>query len=75
MKLAAALLGSSSEDCLAQEGHGGETLLNPEPNFFILGAKSYGRNATFLMRVGWEQVREVFGMLEEGLSRRSIPSG
>ena len=66
MKLAAALLGSSSEDCLAQESHGGETLLNPEPNFFILGAKSYGRNATFLMRVGWEQVREVFGMLEEG---------
>lgn len=66
MKLAAALLGSASEDCLTQESRGAETLLNPEPNFFILGAKSYGRNATFLMRVGWEQVTEVFGMLGEG---------
>jgi thioredoxin reductase len=66
MKLAAALLGSACEDCLTQESRGAETLLNPEPNFFILGAKSYGRNATFLMRVGWEQVTEVFGMLGEG---------
>jgi hypothetical protein len=38
-------------------------LTNPEPGFFILGAKSYGRNNTFLMRVGWEQVAEVFGLL------------
>jgi len=65
MKLAAALLGSagSSADCLAQESQGAETLLNPEPNFFILGAKSYGRNASFLMRLGWQQVDEVFGLL------------
>jgi hypothetical protein len=66
IKLAAALLGSSSEDCLSQEGQDAETLINPEPNFFILGAKSYGRNATFLMRVGWEQVAEVFGLLAAG---------
>ena len=63
MKLAAALLGSGN-DCLAQETHGAETLLNPEPNFFILGAKSYGRNNTFLMRVGWEQVDEVFSLID-----------
>jgi thioredoxin reductase len=63
MKLAAALLGSASQDCLDQGSHGADALLNPEPNFFILGAKSYGRNATFLMRVGWEQVAEVFGVL------------
>lgn len=63
MKLAAALLGAGGGDCLAQESHGPETLLNPEPNFFILGAKSYGRNTTFLMRVGWQQVDEVFGLL------------
>ncbi|MEE8278171.1 MAG: flavoprotein, partial [Thermoanaerobaculia bacterium] len=64
MKLAAALLGSSSSDCLAQESHGAETLVNPEPDFFILGAKSYGRNSTFLMLVGWRQVDEVFSLLE-----------
>lgn len=65
MKLAAALLGEAGggADCLAQTSHGAETLVNPEPGFFILGAKSYGRNNTFLMRIGWEQVDEVLGLL------------
>ena len=63
MKLAAALLGSSSADCLTQESHGPETLKNPEPDFYLLGSKSYGRNNTFLLRVGWEQVSEVFQLL------------
>jgi len=68
MKLSAALLGAAGGggDCLAQTGHGADTLVNPEPNFFILGIKSYGRNNNFLMRVGWEQVAEVFGRLREG---------
>ncbi len=63
MKLAAALLGAASGDCLAQTSHGADTLVNPEPGFFILGSKSYGRNSTFLMRLGWQQVDEVFGLL------------
>ena len=65
MKLAAALLSSGGGDCLAQESHGVDTLRNPEPNFFILGAKSYGRNTSFLMRVGWQQVDEVFELLAQ----------
>jgi len=66
MKLAAALLGSQgSADCLDQKSLGADTLLNPEPGFFILGAKSYGRNSSFLMRLGWEQVDEVFELLTE----------
>ena len=64
MKLAAALLGESSADCLAQEAHGVETLINPEPDFFLLGAKSYGRNNTFLLKVGFDQVSEVFVHLD-----------
>lgn len=63
MKLSAALLGAAGGDCLAQTSHGADTLKNPEPGFFILGIKSYGRNNTFLMRVGWDQVAEVFGVL------------
>jgi hypothetical protein len=63
IKLSAALLGAGSSDCLAQTTHGADTLANPEPGFFILGSKSYGRNNTFLMRIGWEQVGEVFGLL------------
>ncbi|HKH46992.1 MAG TPA: FAD-dependent oxidoreductase [Thermoanaerobaculia bacterium] len=63
IKLSAALLGAAGGDCLTQTTHGVDTLTNPEPGLFILGIKSYGRNNTFLMRVGWEQVGEVFGQL------------
>jgi len=63
MKLAAALLGAAAGDCLTQQSHGVETLLSPEPDFFVLGSKSYGSNTSFLMRVGWQQVDEVFGLL------------
>lgn len=64
MKLAAALLGAGAGDCLTQESHGVETLRNPEPDFYILGSKSYGRTNTFLLRVGWEQVDDVFALIE-----------
>lgn len=68
IKLAAKLLGESSADCLAQASHGADVLKNPEPNFFILGSKSYGRNSNFLLRVGHQQIREVFEMLKDGMS-------
>jgi cation diffusion facilitator CzcD-associated flavoprotein CzcO len=63
IKLSAALLGAAAGDCLQQTSHGVEALTNPEPGFFILGSKSYGRNNTFLLRVGWEQVDEVVSAL------------
>jgi thioredoxin reductase len=63
MKLAAALLGDAGGDCLAQAAHGPETLSNPEPGFFILGAKSYGRMSRFLLQAGRRQVDDVFGTL------------
>ncbi len=69
MKLAAALLGAGGSaaggDCLQQTSQGADTLINPEPGFFILGSKSYGRRNDFLMRVGWQQVDEVFQLLGE----------
>ncbi len=34
-----------------------------EPNFFILGAKSCGRESNFLLRTGLEQVRDVFAQI------------
>ncbi|MEY2515006.1 MAG: hypothetical protein QOJ89_2364 [bacterium] len=67
MKLAAALLGEADTDCMAAGSHGPETLRNPEPGFFILGAKSYGRNSQFLLRAGWQQVDDVFtSLIEQG---------
>ena len=65
MNLAAALLGEAGAggDCLAVVAHGPDTLRTPEPGFFILGAKSYGRSSRFLLSVGWRQVDDVFGTL------------
>ena len=63
MKLAAALFGDAGGDCMTQGSHGPDTLTNPEPGFFILGNKSYGRNSQFLMRVGREQIRDAFTLI------------
>jgi thioredoxin reductase len=63
MALAAALSKQGNVDCLQVPGQGAGVLRNPEPNFFILGAKSYGRNTNFLLRTGFDQVREVFTLL------------
>jgi thioredoxin reductase len=63
MNLAAALQKHGGGDCLTMPGQGAAALRNPEPNFFILGAKSYGRNSHFLLRTGFEQVREMFTLI------------
>lgn len=62
MALAEAL-GAKTQDFLKIAATGPASLQNPEPNFFVLGAKSFGRNSNFLMRVGFEQVRDVFTLL------------
>lgn len=63
LKLAAALQGKTSADCLAQPATGPQSLLNPEPDFYILGAKSYARNSQFLYVNGLEQIRELFTII------------
>jgi thioredoxin reductase len=39
--------------------HGYKQLAHPEPGYFAVGVKSYGRAPTFLMATGYEQVRSV----------------
>lgn len=34
-----------------------------EPNYFILGSKSFGRNSNFLLRTGHEQIRDAFALI------------
>ncbi len=63
MKLAVSLLAADGADCLAQPAAGADALENPEPDFFVVGSKSYGRNSQFLLRVGLEQVDAVLGRL------------
>jgi hypothetical protein len=35
----------------------------PEPNFYVLGAKSYGRDSRFLLSDGHDQIRRVFAII------------
>jgi hypothetical protein len=66
MKLAASLLAAEDDaggDCMKVGGFGPEVLANPEPEFFILGMKSYGRSSSFLLRTGYEQIRDVFQLI------------
>jgi hypothetical protein len=67
MKLAAALLGEAGADCLTAGANlSADVLRNPEPDFYILGAKSYGTNSNFLLQVGHQQVRDVFRLIAPG---------
>jgi thioredoxin reductase len=75
MALAAALASAraadphAAGDCLTQTTHGPETLRTTEPGFFVVGAKSYGRNPDFLIRLGYEQVRDIITLLAPSPSR------
>ena len=65
IKLAAFLLGQQggTGDCLSVSACDAETLTTPEPGYFILGSKSYGRNNQFLMQTGYEHVGQVVASL------------
>jgi thioredoxin reductase len=69
MALASALLAarlanaSAAGDCLAERSQGPDSLRSPEPDFFVLGAKSYGRNPQFLLSIGHEQIRDALDLV------------
>ncbi len=63
MKLATALLGAAAGDCLTTPAFGADVLANPEPDFFILGHKSYGRSPHFLLETGYRQADDVLSHL------------
>ena len=61
--LAASLLGESGGDCLAVPAFGADTLKHPEPGYFALGMKSYGRTPDFLIQTGRAQVESLLQSL------------
>ena len=64
IELAASLMSADTgADCLDQSAGGASLLETPEPNFFLLGSKSYGRNSNFLLKVGYQQIEQVFDLL------------
>ena len=59
----APLIDPNIHSCGTVPPHGAEELKHPEPNFFTVGMKSYGRAPTFLTLTGYEQVRSVVAAL------------
>ena len=55
----APLIDPNVHSCGTVPPHGVEELTQPEPDFFVVGMKSYGRAPTFLMLTGYEQVRSI----------------
>ncbi|MBX3062252.1 MAG: NAD(P)-binding domain-containing protein [Anaerolineae bacterium] len=55
----AEMIDPNIHSCGTVRPHGAEELRQPEPNFYIVGSKSYGRAPTFLLLTGYEQVRSV----------------
>ena len=54
--------------CGSVPPHGYKQLAHPEPGYFTVGVKSYGRAPTFLMATGYEQVRSVVAFLAGDLN-------
>jgi hypothetical protein len=55
----APLIDPNLHSCGTVYPHGVTELAHPEPGFFIVGMKSYGRAPTFLLLTGYEQVRSI----------------
>lgn len=80
MNLAAALLTAAvadpgkAGDCLSQAPHGSDSLKSPEPGFFVIGAKSYGRNPQFLLTIGHQQILDAlsFAVAPSGAGRTMV---
>ena len=67
----APLIDPNVHSCGSVPPHGYIELSHPEPGFFIVGMKSYGRAPTFLLRTGYEQVRSVVAALAGDLDAAS----
>jgi thioredoxin reductase len=59
----APLIDPNVHSCGTVPPHGADELAHPEPHFYMIGMKSYGRAPTFLMLTGYEQARSVVAAL------------
>jgi hypothetical protein len=59
----APLIDPNHHSCGTVPPHGVDELTHPEPGYYAVGMKSYGRAPTFLMATGYEQVRSITAAL------------
>ncbi|PQO39121.1 hypothetical protein C5Y96_04465 [Blastopirellula marina] len=62
---------------LCPNTEGTKGLIQPEPNFYILGSKSFGRDSSYLLSDGFDQIRRVFAIIgdRENLDLYAEPPG
>lgn len=62
---------------LCPNTEGTKELIQPEPNFYILGSKSFGRDSSYLASDGFDQIRRVFAIIgdRENLDLYAEPPG
>lgn len=65
----AAALPQDTGNCEAAPDLSAEALTTREPDFYLLGHKSYGRRSDFLLEAGYRQVAEIIERLSAGLAR------
>ncbi len=58
------LIDPNVHSCGTVPPHGEAELRHPEPGFYMVGMKSFGRAPTFLLKTGYEQVRSVAAALD-----------
>src|SRR5690606_5774444 len=59
----APLIDPNQHSCGTVPPHGADELAHPEPGYYAIGVKSYGRAPTFLLATGYEQARSVAAAL------------
>ncbi|GIJ70719.1 FAD-dependent oxidoreductase [Virgisporangium ochraceum] len=59
----APLIDPNQHSCGTVPPHGVDELTHPEPGYYAIGVKSYGRAPTFLLATGYEQARSVVAAL------------
>jgi len=62
-RMLAPLIDPNEHSCGTVPPHGVDELTQPEPGYYVVGMKSYGRAPTFLLATGYEQVRSVTAAL------------
>ncbi|MFV2021409.1 FAD-dependent oxidoreductase [Micromonospora sp. LOL_023] len=62
-RVLAPLIDPNEHSCGTVRPHGVDELTQPEPGYYPVGMKSYGRAPTFLMATGYEQVRSIAAAL------------
>jgi thioredoxin reductase len=60
----APLIDPNEHSCGTVPPHGVDELGHPEPGYYAIGVKSYGRAPTFLLATGYEQARSVVAALD-----------